>query len=470
MEKTRWQYVDVYPKVVPAGKRQTITICPTIDPGLFAGGPLEAEVLPVQQREYPLDDTPRGHVKYVVEAGADGRLRFQHAFQGEQEHFIRVRRGEKTLCQVSVYSILEDLAGLIPLYGDQHVHTNHSDGREGPGFVAAEFRARGYDYIAITDHHTMSGSLAAREAFWDAPTGFHIMTGEEVHLPDCPLHVVHIGGRWSVNCRTQDHMEMMDERDPGLRARFPFAWERGEDSDFPGTMSVEDFHKVVWDYAQKLDPIPEGLPRFALAGFAWICEEIRRAGGLPIFVHPYWIDDLYHADERLTEYILTHGVADAYEVLGGERYFEQNGFQAVQYYELTARGHRIPIVGSSDSHRNYDNPLSQVASTITFARANRTAEILEAIRARRTVAVDRVNPSDPRLVGDYRLVKYAQFLLANYFPLHESLCAEEGRAMKDYYSGDREEGERMLRAADGRIERLWKKCFAFDVDEGREEY
>ena len=42
--------------------------------------------------------------------------------------------------------------------------------------------------------------------------------------------------------------------------------------------------------------------------------------------------------------------------------------------------------------------------------------------------------------------------------------------MKDYYSGDREEGERMLRAADGRIERLWKKCFAFDVDEGREEY
>ena len=101
------------------------------------------------------------------------------------------------------------------------------------------------------------------------------------------------------------------------------------------------------------------------------------------------------------------------------------------------------------------------SSEITFARANRAPEILEAIRAGRTVAVDWIN-TDPRLVGDYRLVKYAQFLLANYFPIHHSLCIEEGRAMKEYMAGDRAEGERMLRAAQGRVARTWKQYFAFD--------
>ena len=460
VEKTIWQYMDVYPKVVAAGKPTQITVCPLMKRGAFAGHRVELFIRPIQQREYPLDDTPRGQVRLSVEPDADGCLRFTHAFAGEQEHFIQIGVDGEWRDQVSVYSVEGDLAGLIPLYGDQHVHTNHSDGWEDPGFVAGEYRMRGYDYIAITDHHTMSGSLEAISVFEDVPLGFHLMVGEEVHLPDCPLHVVHIGGRWSVNARVDANMRLLDKKNPGMREKYPFAWGAGANPDFPGTLSDEAFRKAVWDYAGTLSPLPEGLPRFTYAGFSWICREIRRAGGLSIFVHPYWIEDLFHADERLTEYILRTRPFDAYEVLGGERYFEQNGFQTAQYHDMRAQGCDFPIVGSSDCHHCYKNPIANVAATITFARANETPAILDAIRAGYTVAVDGVS-QEPRLVGKYRLVKYAQFLMEHYFPLHREACFEEGRAMKAYAAGEREEAAAQLRSMKDRTRRLWEKYFAF---------
>lgn len=460
MEKSIPAYFDVFPKVVAVGKPVQITIRPLADPGVFpADKPVELHVLPLQQRVYAQDDTPRGHALYTLARCEDGCLRFTHSFAAEQEHYLRVRVDDAWVCQLSVYAVAQDLVGMIPLYGDQHVHTTYSDGHEQPAFVAAEFRMHGFDYAAITDHSTMAGALEAIETFKGAPMEMHLMMGEEVHLPDCGLHVVHIGGRWSVNARVQSQMERMQRERPGMRARFPQAWEEGAGGGFPGTMADDVFRRMIWDEAEKLD-IPEGLPRFTYAGFRWICNEIRNAGGLAIFPHPYWLADLFHADERLTAFILRSGDFDAFEVLGGESYLEQNGFQTAHYYEMRAQGYDFPIVGSSDSHANYNNPNAHVASTITFARANDTPSILEAIRAKRTVAVDWIS-AEPRLVGSYRLVKYAQFLLENYFPIHASACYEEGRAMKAYACGEREEGLRMLRATNGRIGRLWQKYFAF---------
>ena len=67
-----------------------------------------------------------------------------------------------------------------------------------------------------------------------------------------------------------------------------------------------------------------------------------------------------------------------------------------------------------------------------------------------------------RLVGEYRLMKYACFLMENYFPLHQEACWEQGRAMKEYACGDREEGLKMLKALDGRVSRLQAKSFGLD--------
>ena len=61
-------------------------------------------------------------------------------------------------------------------------------------------------------------------------------------------------------------------------------------------------------------------------------------------------------------------------------------------------------------------------------------------------------------------MEYGCFLLKNYFPLHDELCYEEGRLMKQYVTGspaEREEAAATLSAIHGRVERLRKKYFAF---------
>ena len=147
-------------------------------------------------------------------------------------------------------------------------------------------------------------------------------------------------------------------------------------------------------------------------------------------------------------------------MLGGENYFQQNGFQAVHYYEALAKGEKFPIVGSSDSHGSVNNRNAFIAKTMCFAKENETAAILDAIRGGYTVAVDAIS-TENRLVGDFRMVKYGWFLMEHYFPLHQRACFEQGRAMKEYYCGDREEGARTLEFLNGRIAKLWKKYFAF---------
>ena len=56
------------------------------------------------------------------------------------------------------------------------------------------------------------------------------------------------------------------------------------------------------------------------------------------------------------------------------------------------------------------------------------------------MAVDTIN-EDYRLVGENRLVRYASFLMKYFFPLHDDLCFEEGRLMKQYAYGTDEEKE-----------------------------
>ena len=237
-------------------------------------------------------------------------------------------------------------------------------------------------------------------------------------------------------------------------------WTKTEGGEFPGTMSDEEFHKVINDYAATLD-IPEGLPKYVYAGFCWECEKIREAGGLAIFPHPYWIhDDAYHGDERLTQHMFETKPFDAFEVLGGENYFEQNGHQTVHYYEAKAKGLNIPVVGSSDSHSSVNNRNAFIAETICFAEENTPDGVMDAIRAGRSVALDTIS-TEFRLVGDFRLVKYACFLMNEYFPLHQAACNEQGRAMKEYYCGDREDGRAMLELTKDRMKKFWKKYFAF---------
>lgn len=456
-------YYDIYPKVVRVGDDMEITIRPL---GLHAQFPevVQLCISPLQGRVYPQDNTQRSICTYELKPDADGCLRFVHSFASEQEYVLRFTNLMGQDCKLSIYAVDNDLAGLIPLMGDLHLHSIRSDGRQDPAVVAAYMRRMGYDFIALTDHSNFSASIECMDAYRDAPIEMCLMTGEEVHLPDCHLHCVHVGGQYSINAMVDTVFSEMERKNPGITARFPHMWTKMEGSSFPGTMTEAEFREIIKAYADTLEPIPQGIPRYVYAGFCWICDQIRAAGGLSIFPHPYWIHNssehgvAFHADERLTQYLFEKQPFDAFEVLGGERYFEQNGFQSIHYYQALADGLRFPVVGSSDSHVLFQNPSAFVASTICFARENSCTAILEAIRAQHSVAVDAIS-KEFRLVGELRLVKYACFLMNNYFPLHQEACYEQGRAMKEYYCGDREAGLKLLQTLDGRIRAMWRKYF-----------
>ena len=60
---------------------------------------------------------------------------------------------------------------------------------------------------------------------------------------------------------------------------------------------------------------------------------------------------------------------------------------------------------------------------------------------------------------DLRFVRYGRFLMDNYFPLHDELCFEEGRMMREYVNG-RVTAEELSALAD-RTEEMRKKYFRF---------
>jgi len=151
---------------------------------------------------------------------------------------------------------------------------------------------------------------------------------------------------------------------------------------------------------------------------------------------------------------------DAFEVLGGESYYQHNGFQTQRYYEDRAKGIRYPIVGSTDSHNSDPerNRNARICSTFVFAKENERTALIAAIKDMYSVAVDTIS-TEYRLVGDFRLVKYARFLLDEVTPLHDELCYEEGRLMKASVTGDAEAKE-TLRFIHGRMKRFYQKYFA----------
>ena len=382
---------------------------------------------------------------YKHEPCPDGCVRFKHSFKGEQEHIVEIDG-----VRLSVYSLHEDLAGRYPFMGDLHVHTTWSDGCEAPEMVAANFRKKGYDFMAITDHRNYYPSLLVKKSYDGVPIDLNLVEGEEVHLPGTDVHMVNFGSAYSVNALLDTSVANKKlGTDKQFRAR--------KGAECPEVMTEVRYFDEVKKLAAELK-IPEGIEPIHYAVCAWITKHVRKGGGLSIFAHPYWITSVYQLPDTFTDYMLETQPFDAFEVLGGEPYFEQNGQQAAKYYDDRRRGRNYPIVGSSDSHCSL-NDATLVAKTIVFSSANERTALIQSVKDYYSVAVDCL-VKDIGLVGDLRLVRYGGFLLRNYFPLHDVLCAEEGRAMLDHMAG-RENGKPDLEYLHGRTDRMLKRYFCF---------
>lgn len=456
---------DVFPKVLVAGKKAELNIVNLGYRQIFIPG-----------KDYTLTITgyTGGNPRYYPET-ADctdvkvtcnerGGFKFSHTFQSEQEYRIRVRgadkRGREETVILSVYCVEGDLVGRYPFIGDLHLHSNFSDGRQTPETVAAVYRSIGYDFLAVTDHHRYYPSLRAVSFFKDVPTELTVVPGEEVQLPDiCErdpnAHIINFGGEYSINSLIEDIQVDEVGTDPEYRSLY---------GECPDVMKMPVFEDMIRKRAETLT-VPKGINKIQAAVYTWIYDEIRKSNGLGIFVHPTWITgDTFHVPDILNDYFVNNKVFDAFEVLGGELYYEQNGYQTVRYYEDKAKGNRYPVVGSTDSHCCYEyNDKAYICSTIVFSKENERTALIDSIKNFYSVAVDTIS-KEFRLVGDMRLVRYGCFLLNNYFPFHDELCFEEGRLLAQYANGtdeEKEEAIKTLKCINGRVERLRRKYFDF---------
>lgn len=415
--KEELYFYDIYPKIIPSQKETKITIKPLSPHKAFAKEEYRVQILPMTYEHYAASKYKPVVIKVQP---VDGVICFTHSFIGEQEHQIRLyRTSSLQTCEVtlSVYSLYEDLMRLRPYLGDFHVHSCYSDGLESPAFVAAMYRQEGFDFAAITDHGMYKPSLEAIQTYQDLDLDFKLYPGEEVHTPFNHVHIIHFGGRQSINEQAKFNTDVLWSCD-----------------------ARPEWIEAVRDLEKTLPELPEGVDSFVHASCLYIFQKIREAGGLGIFCHPHWIADVYHVADSFTKFYLQNHFADAFELIGGQSSLE-NGMQLALYHDLHSK---IPVVGNSDSHGTLNGKLFKQMKTIVFAQSNSASDIIAAVKQGYCAALNDCGSNDVQIYSSYRMVSYAFYLYYNYFPLHKELCFEEGRLMRAYLAEDSNAKERLL--------------------------
>ncbi len=428
MKQALYDY-DIFPMVFPAGAQTEITIRPL---GAHVKFPDDVSVTVhrLDAGSPNSDFSAWNKTEFASPLCADGCLRFKYKAENEGELFLRIFSGDTRIGELCVYAVANDLAQRIPLRGDLHMHTCRSDGLEDPGVVCANYRKIGYDFCVITDHFRYYPSLEAINDYSGTKCPLDILPGEEVHLRGTEVHIVNAGGRFSVNGlfkTSKNYIETYGSiegrrLDPSVTV--------------PDFVNDEQYDAEIKAIEKEYSDCPANANLHSFAVCVWALRKIREADGLGVYAHPCWIQDMWNVPEPLNLYMLQKHPFDAFEVLGGENYYEQNGLQTALYYDEYRQGRIHPIVGSTDTHcstehnRNYN-----ICSTIVFAHKNERADIISSIRNRFSVAVDTIS-KEYRLVGEYRFQKYAAFLIENYFPIHDRWSEVDGEIMRRYFFGE----------------------------------
>ena len=449
MKQVLYDY-DIFPMVFPVNDPTEITIKPQGAHAAFSGS-YRVSVMRVDSGSPRQDFSSWNRTDYELSPEEDGCLRFTYTAEAETELIVRVFRGDSRVLQLSLYALADDMACRIPLRGDLHMHTCRSDGREAPAVVCANYRKRGYDFIVVTDHGRYYPSLEAMNAYADTESPLNILPGEEVHLPQTDVHIVNAGGLFSVN-GLLENLANYKETDGELdKRRFD------ETVDCPDIVSMEQYNAEVDEIEKNLTDCPSNVNSRWYAVCVWAFEKIRQAGGLGVFAHPYWLSDMWQIPEPFTKYMLAKHPFDAFEVLGGENYYEHNGFQTALYYDEYRQGRVHPIVGSTDSHGSTEhNRNSEICSTIVFAHKNERGDIIQSVKDRYSVAVDSIS-AEFRLVGEHRFQKYACFLMENFYPVHDRQTAVDGEIMRQYLTGDADAEE--MKHTTAKSAKMWAKYF-----------
>lgn len=414
MNKQVFNYI-VTPSIVKANHETTICIHPLGENTAFI--PNVTYTVEIRGVETFCSDYAHLPIAvYQITPNAIGDLEITHFFAGEQKHAITLRRPqedldatpykdithrskrhENTNALLQVYSLDSDLYGMRCFKGEVHCHTYESDGIQDVCHTVGNYRSAGYDFLAITDHYITMPSEKAKKMFDDAPVDMTLLLGEECHVPTEQIHAVHIGGSQSVNAYFRDHPNAAEQEMLAIEAQLS---------------------------------LPAHINRRDYAWRVWIAHKAREFGGLSILAHPHWIwFNTYFMASAITQQLLADGIYDALDITD-----EEADTTVALWAEMQAQGHLIPVVGCTDSHYTDANSPHRPARggyTLVFAADRGERSILNAIRDGRSLAVNAIGDPE-RIQGPYRLVKFARFLLDNYYPIYQRLCHNQGVIMSEY--------------------------------------
>ena len=430
MKNELYHYL-VIPSVYRVGAPTDIVIRPLESKYNIAESDNRIVILPISALHESDGRLPFDTVTGTV---VNGELHFSYTFPVEDEYAMLPLSGEDAIEVLDVYALNDDLYELRPLKGDTHVHSCRSDGHETPAIVAANYRAAGFDFMALTDHKRFAPSAEAIEAYRGVRLGMTQMHGEEVHSPGNYVHIVHFGGNYSVN-----KIFLEDE---------------------------EKFRREVAEIEREMgDEIPfvNENDRYIYASTVWCVREIRKAGGIAIYPHPFWLmrnrsvyyAPTYNVPTEMTRQFILNDVFDAFELIGGQSAHENN-YQTQFYYSLkdeyiekNGKPLTVPVLGASDSHGTVNTGWFNRKFSVVFAKSRKPEDILGAIMDKKSVAVEVYEDSENYSVhGQYRLMAYARFLCENYFPLTQKLCAVDGALMQEYIMGSADAGKLLDARAD----------------------
>lgn len=376
--------LQLFPRVIPAGKKTALVISGDDLKGkrkiYVAAQSTEIYNVPHCEK-YFIDEDKR--YKFSAVAVKGGKAEFEFTPVGEQKHRIYVDTGSRRIT-FEVFSLEKDLYELNPYKGDTHMHSTESDGLFTPAEVVAAYYERGYDYIAITDHHKYRGSEKIAKTVDKIAKRFKVYPGEEVHNRGMGyFHIINFGGSDSVN-------EIILADTDGVFASV-----------------TADAERLKKEYS-----LPDYVDAKEFAFRKWVSDKIREFGGVSVLCHPYWdAYGEYNMQTPMLETLLKNGVYDAFEVVDDD---DKTGngvnLQVAMYNELRADGVKIPIVGASDCH----NVVSEIFDKFfTYAFAKDVGDVKNAVKDFKSVAVERIG-NEYRVHGPFRLVRYARFLTDNF--------------------------------------------------------
>ncbi len=395
---------EIYPKVFKSNCKQTVYVGFEHDE-IIDNTLLSVKIQPMEKysvlhtNKYRIDEEDR--YDYIcLNKCCDDLFFTEYEFASEQQYSLKVKYGDKVICWSHIYSVDNDLAQLKPFKGDTHLHTCRSDGEGTPFEVSCNYRAAGYDFIAITDHHKFAPSLEAQEQIKKLTNDFFVFRGEEIHNKSMGyFHIINFNGESSVN-------DIIETDDAYVG------------SEIERILSTNDF---------------TGLsdPR-CVAYRMFITEHIRKANGVAIMAHPFW--ETYGEYHMQTEEFIYHwqkGHFDALEVIAGcDGTGNGNNLQEMLRMDMLSEGYKIPVVGSSDAHTTVNKcSTDRFNNQFTIVFAKDFDEIPNAIKCERGVAIDRSDDVNYRVVGKFRFAKYARYLMWEYYPVYSKLCAEHADAL-----------------------------------------